>query len=373
MTQRYSNCLVLPSICPVPPGDWQPSRSVMGRILTICATLGSVSAGVAWLGALVAMTQWYKLSDQSCQASTAAQSDDPLSHILSLEAFCITSLAVTAFVFTVFFLQLFYHERLAHEVLLEELADAAATTHFHSLLVSTLCSSFTHTLLLLFNILITLTLILLCFLGLSAITEASPQWANSQSEQQWDAGCTMRLQLGVYLVALNFIGACMFFVATGWRCISRCWTDEDSTPSTSGPGSGSGVGGLMRTAAEARGGGADKKGKGRKRNVKYSAVEGEDEADDDELFDAEALDGGSDEHSDIQRGGLQMATVAEEELEMMDMLDKHNKPAHKTTKDTTAAATVAGKNVPSILPPPRVSDAAEKEEESKSVGLPRRC
>ena len=179
----------------------------------------------------------------------------------------------------------------------------------------------------------------------------------------------------MYLVVLDFVGACIFFVATGWRCISRCWTDEDSAPTNSGPGSGSGVvGGLMRAAAEVRNG-QDKKGKGRKRNVKYSAVEGEDEADDDDLFDADALDGGSDDHTDIQRG-LQLTTVAEDEVEMMDMLaNSHTKQTNtKPSKDTSTAAgaVVAGKSVPSILPPPRVSDEVEKEEESKSssVGLP---
>ena len=344
----------------------------MGRTLTVCATLGSLAAGLAWLVGLVYMVEWYKLPSESCQPSSnptdASRPYDPLAHILSLQAFSITSLTVTAFVFTVFFLQLFYHERLAHEVLLEDLADAAATTHFHSLL-SSLCSSFTHTLLLLFNILVTLTLILLCFLGLSAVQDA-PQAASQQSDQQWAEECYRRLHLGLYLVVLDFIGACMFFVATGWRCISRCWSDEDALPSNSGPGSGSSVvGGLMRAAAEARSG-TDKKGKGKGRkggNVKYSAVEGEDEADDDELFDAEALDGGSDSQSDIQRGGLQLSTVAEDDVEMMNMLDK---PHTKPTSKPPAAAVVAGKSVPSILPPPRVSDGVDEKEESKRVGLP---
>ena len=345
----------------------------MGRILTTCATLGSIASGVAWLVALVYMVEWYKVDDAACQSSSAStpvssSSSDPLSHILSLEAFCLTSLALSAVVLCVFFLQLFYHERLAHEVLLEELADAAASNHIHSLLASTLCSSFTHTLLLLFNILITLTLILLCFLGLSALTEAAPHYDGS-SEQQWAKGCTLRLQLGVYLVALDFLAACMFFVATGWRCLSRCWTDDDSQPTTSGPGSGgSGVGGLLRGAAEGRGSGADKKGKGRGnkgRNVKYSAVEGEDEADDDELFDAAALDGGDEEGSDIQRGGLSLAAVHEDDVEMMDMLDANHSKAKAT------GPVVAGKPVPSILPPPRVKE--EKEEEKSgatAVGLP---
>lgn len=343
----------------------------MGRILTVCATVGSLATGIAWLVALVYMVEWYKLPSDSCQLSTAApdidRTFDPLSHILSLQAFSIVSLTVTAFVFTVFFLQLFYHERLAHEVLLEELADAAATTHFHSLL-SSLCSSFTHTLLLLFNILITLTLILLCFLGLSAVQD-TPQASSSSQQQQWDEECYRRLHLGLYLVVLDFIGACMFFVSTGWRCISRCWTDDDTVPTNSGPGSGvSVVGGLMRAAAEGRSG-ADKKGKGRKGNVKYSAVEGEDEADDDELFDADALDGGSDSHSDIQRGGLQLSAAAEDDVEMMNMLDaKHTK--QNSSSSSASSSSSGSKSVPSLLPPPRVSESADEKVESKSVGLP---
>ena len=326
--------------------------AVMGRVLTVCATVGSLAVGVAWLVALVYMIQ---LGPDTCQAPSSSSSTLP--HLLSMQAFSITSLTVTAFVFTVFFLQLFYHERLAHEVLLEDLADAAATTHFHSLLTS-LCSSFTHTLLLLFNLLITLTLILFCFLGMSAVEDILNALEHPDE-------CMRRVPLGLYLIVLDFVGACMFFVSTGWRCISRCWTDEDTAPTNSGPGSGNGVvGGLMRAAADARNGG-DKKGKGRKRNVKYSAVEGEDEADDDELFDADALDGGSDDHSDIQRG-LQM-TAAEEDVEMMDMLDKHSKPT--TPAAAAGGVVVAGKSVPSILPPPRVSDEAEVKE-SRNVGLP---
>ena len=180
----------------------------MGRILTVCATVGSLATGIAWLVALVYMVEWYKLPSDSCQLSTAApdidRTFDPLSHILSLQAFSIVSLTVTAFVFTVFFLQLFYHERLAHEVLLEELADAAATTHFHSLL-SSLCSSFTHTLLLLFNILITLTLILLCFLGLSAVQD-TPQASSSSQQQQWGRGVLQ--------------------AAATWASTSSCWTSS---------------------------------------------------------------------------------------------------------------------------------------------------
>ena len=346
----------------------------MGRIFTLCTALGSLAAGVVWLIALVQLVEWYQDSNNACLPSADSH--------LSLRTFCTISLTATGLFFLLFFLQLFYHDRLAHEVLLEDLADAAATVHFPSVL-STLCSSFTHTLVLLFNILITLTFVLLCFLGLLALSDDAP--SKAQERESWLRTCEEPIKLVEYVLVLDFLGACMFFVATGWRCINRCWTDEDAVPTTNGRSSGGGsggVGGLIRAAAEGRGG--DKKGKGgRKGNVKYSAVEGEDEEDADELFDADALDGGSDSQSDIQRGSMQLTTVAEDEVEMMDMLTvdggKHAKPIKPIASKDSSAATAAGgvvvggKSVPSILPPPRVSEEGEEKDESRSgtmVGLP---
>ena len=330
----------------------------MVRCLSVVAIIGSLFCCSVWLAAAI---QFFQSSLGNCRtfrnetpsASSTLDVYYAMTHVLTLPVFILLSLCFTFVFFLLFYFQLLQHDRLAHEVLLEDLAETAASGP--SPHPCTSCTSFTHTLLLLFNSVVTALLALLCVLGVGSIQSANLPDQPSECRQNW--------QLGLLPLFLDFFCCLQYFVLTLWRGITRCIGDEgdtiDATSSNSGP--------LTRGAPKGsgqKGGGDDKKGRGKANgNVKYSAVD----ADDDELFDAEALEGESGGGGPGGSEGRVLAALSgstEEEVEMMDMLDATPK---KKAEGSEGKASAGGAKVPSLLPPPSVEPKAEgKKEEGKA-------
>ena len=330
----------------------------MVRCLSIVAIIGALFCASVWLAALI---KYVESDIGGCQTflrppGSSSSSPDVLyaaTHILPLPVFIALSLSFTAVFFALLLFQLLQHDRLAREVLLEDLAETAATQHASGYCAS--CTSFTHTLLLLFNSITCLLLAVLCVLGVGSISAAF------RSEQPPE--CRSNIELGVLPLFLDFFACLQYLILTAWRCVTRCLGDDSDVIE--------GGGGLGPTAT--RGAPKGKKGgeggKGGKANgVKYSAVD----AEEDELFEAGALEG-----DEERGGGGAMRTLnalsgssdfnlpAEEEVEMMDMLDATQKKAAAGAMG--GEQKVGGGKVPSLLPPPSVAPATEGKEAKKAA------
>ena len=327
----------------------------MVRYLRVASICGALLCFVLWLSALISYLKaplHSCLSFQELESSRSPSTLELVVHSLPLPLFCQLSLVLTALSFSLFFLQLFYHDRIAHDILLEDLADAASTAPSSPL--SALCSSFTHTLLLLFTSLSTLLLTALLVLGVGSLTTASDA---AQHET-----CRAYAGVGWILIALVFVTDGMYLVLTGWRCVQRCMADDSEGGMIDTGRGGRGIGGttagradgLIQKMKQLGGSGSGNGGKSKSSRAAYSAVVDDDE---DGLFSADALEGadshslgageGTDGEGEGRRRGLRAAYAlsgvsgynnvpAEEEVEMLNMLDAQHR------------------KVPSILPPPAV-------------------
>ena len=358
----------------------------MVSCLSVTAVIGSLFCSSVWLAALIQFLQSDLSNCHSFFEPYAARGYEPSgqqtqqqpdlyyasTHILPLPVFIALSLTFSAVFFLLFYFQLFQHDRLAHEVLLEDLAESAASSPAQSGCCGS-CTSFTHALLLVFNGVTTLLLAVLCVLGVGSINSAvRPDQADS---------CRQNVQLGFLPLFLDFFACLQYFVLTGWRCVTR-WIGEDTDVVSGGDGSGAG-----QAAREAKAKKAEAKGKRGKPNgnVKYSAVD----AEDDELFDADALEGDEEGGGGAAAGMRTLHALsgsdsfnlpAEEEVEMMDMLEgpasaKKKPPtagagaigggrgAEEKKTSSSSSASSSGK-VPALVPPPKV-EAVEAKQEKK--------
>ena len=331
----------------------------MVRCLSLTAIIGSLFCSSVWLAAAV---QYFQSDLSDCQTFSSygpAASSSPdvyyeMTHILRLDVFILLSLGLTGLFFLLFYLQLFQHDRLAHEVLLEDLAETAATsTPSHSCTSGT---SFTHAVLLLFNSVVTALLALLCVLGVGSFESAT--------REEQPPTCRYKAGLGLLPLFLDFFCCLQYFVLTVWRCVTRCIGEEGDTIDASQGGS---EGPLTRGAPKAGGKKGDgKKGKGKANgNVQYSAVD----ADDDELFDAEALEGeGTGTEGGEGRVLAALSGSTEEEVEMMDMLDVTPNKKKAGDGGEGGAGKASSTKVPSLLPPPSVEEKREEKKEEGKAG-----